>query len=69
MVRCCDYYQNGSGYEFSVCYGIGAIIREDLINAERDLFYAQQPYNMNELNFLWQDFSYLVDNFCEARQQ
>lgn len=26
-VRCCDYYQAGSGYQFSDCSGIGAIVR------------------------------------------
>jgi len=39
MINCCDYYQRGSGYEFSVCDGIGAFIRWDLVNGTRDQFY------------------------------
>lgn len=40
MIQCCDYFTSGIGYEFSVCDGIGAIIRGDLIGGERDAFYG-----------------------------
>jgi hypothetical protein len=36
MVECCDNFMKGSGYEFSVCGDIGAIIRKDMVGAERD---------------------------------
>ena len=40
MIQCCDYFTKGSGYEFSVCDGIGAIIRKDMIGGDRDAFWA-----------------------------
>ena len=30
-IECCDYYEKGAGYEFSLCDGVGAIIRPELI--------------------------------------
>lgn len=42
MVICCDYYEKGAGYEFTVCSGdIGAIIIPDRISGTRDLFWAK----------------------------
>jgi hypothetical protein len=42
-VDCWDYYQSGSGYEFSVCDGFGAIVRPEKIGGERDQAFLAQP--------------------------
>jgi len=42
QVYCCDYYQVGSGYEFSVCGGV-AFIRTELVGGETDRMYENQP--------------------------
>jgi len=69
MINCCDFYQKGSGYEFSVCDGVGALIRPELVGAERDTFYLNQqvtPADMS-LGLLWQDFTGVINNYCDAR--
>ena len=53
MIECCDYYQQGSGYEFSVCDGMGAIVRTDLVGGERDTFYASQAIDIMEYSWVW----------------
>lgn len=69
MISCCDYFQNGTGYEFSICEGLGALIRPELTGGDRDNYYGNQTYTSPSANFVWTDFGYLIDNFCTARQQ
>lgn len=62
-----NYYEKGAGYEFSVCEGVGAIIRTSLVGGDRDLAWAaQQPDSF--LAPVWTDLSNLVNNYCDARQ-
>lgn len=42
MVSCKDYYQKGSGYEFSVCDTFGAIMRPEMFGGQKDLFYLNE---------------------------
>jgi hypothetical protein len=66
QIKCCDYYEQGAGYEFSICDGIGAIIRPDLIGGARDMFYAaQSPVDL--LAPVWTDLNNLIINYCDAR--
>ena len=68
QVNCCDYYERGAGYEFSVCDGnIGAVIRQSLIGGERDAFWASQSPD-SFLGPVWTDLSNLVNNYCDQRQ-
>jgi hypothetical protein len=34
----------GSGYEFSICDGIGALVRKELVGAEKDQLYLSQSF-------------------------
>jgi len=43
----------GSGYEFSICDGIGALIRGELVGADRDQFYLNQSFVSAELSWVW----------------
>jgi len=36
MINCCDYFMKGSGYEFSVCDGVGALIRKEVLGTDRE---------------------------------
>lgn len=66
QVQCCDYFERGAGYEFSICDGVGAIIRPELIGGSRDVFWAtQQPDDI--LAPVWTDLSNLVNNYCDQR--
>jgi hypothetical protein len=65
-VHCCDYFEKGAGYEFSVCDGIGAIIRADLIGGARDVAWAKMQVN-NDLSPIWTDLGNLLNNYCESR--
>jgi hypothetical protein len=65
-VHCCDYFEKGAGYEFSVCDGIGAIIRADLIGGVNDVLYAKMQVN-NDLSPIWTDLGNLLNNYCESR--
>lgn len=53
MINCCDYYQTGSGYEFSVCDSMGAFVRQDLIGGEKDSFYAAQTILSQDFSWVW----------------
>jgi hypothetical protein len=65
-VNCCDYFEAGAGYEFSVCDGVGAIIRADLIGGDRDIFWAtQSPADL--LAPVWTDLNNLINNYCDQR--
>jgi hypothetical protein len=64
-IYCCDYYENGAGYEFSVCDGLGAIIRSELIGGQKDLQYALMAPDMIDITPVWNDLSVLVDNYCD----
>jgi hypothetical protein len=65
-IHCCDYFEKGAGYEFSVCDGIGAIIRADLIGGARDVAWAKMQVN-NDLSPIWTDLGNLLNNYCESR--
>lgn len=64
MVKCCDFFQSGSGYEFTECEDLGAFIRTEMIGSQLDIFYAQQPLTAIAFNNVWQDFNNLLDNIC-----
>jgi len=66
-INCCNYFEKGAGYEFSVCDGIGAIIRADLIGGARDLAWAQMSDENTQLSAIFKDLSSLVDNYCDTR--
>jgi hypothetical protein len=66
-IRCCDYYEKGAGYEFSVCDGIGAIIRADLIGGANDTSFAMMPVEVLNVSPIWTDLSNLINNYCDAR--
>jgi hypothetical protein len=53
MINCCDYFQKGAGYEFSVCDGLGAIVRQEMVGGDRDTFYAAQPMDSMEFSWVW----------------
>ena len=40
LISCCDYFEKGAGYEFSVCDGLGAIIRAEMIGSQKDMEWA-----------------------------
>jgi len=67
QTNCCNYFEAGAGYEFSVCDGIGAIIRADLIGGARDLAWANMSDENSQLSSIYQDLSSLVDNYCDTR--
>jgi hypothetical protein len=67
MVNCCDYYEAGAGYEFSVCgNGIGAVIIPSLIGGARDVYWASQP-EQTFLSPIFTDLGNLIDNYCDSR--
>lgn len=67
QTECCDYFEKGAGYEFSVCEGIGAIIRADLIGGAMDIAWASGTEGISELSPILKDLSSLVDNYCDTR--
>jgi hypothetical protein len=66
QVNCCDFYERGAGYEFSVCDGIGAVVIPSKIGGVRDIYWAgQQPETF--LGPVWTDLGNLVNNYCDNR--
>ena len=68
-IYCCDFYEKGAGYEFSVCDGLGAIIRSELIGSQKDKQWALMTPDMIDITPVWNDLSVLVDNYCDKRTQ
>jgi hypothetical protein len=64
MIQCCDNYEAGSGYEFSTCEGVGALIRPELIGGARDIYWATQP-PVDLLAPVWADLGHLLNNYCD----
>lgn len=69
MVRCCDYFYRGSGYEFSVCDGIGAIVRQELVGGEKDLMYTNMALGQSGPAWLWADLSGVANKYCQVKNQ
>lgn len=67
MINCCDFYEKGAGYEFSVCDGIGATIRTELIGGAQDMAYAKMAEDTYDLAPAWNELTTLVDNYCEQK--
>jgi len=65
-IQCCDYYEKGAGYEFSMCGDIGVIIRPELIGGAEDIAYASMAPDL-VLSPLWTDLGNLINNYCDAR--
>jgi hypothetical protein len=67
MINCCDYFEKGAGYEFSVCDGIGAIIRPELIGGPQDISWASMSASSLDLSSVWTDLNSMIDNYCDSR--
>jgi len=52
-IDCCDYFEKGAGYEFTICDGIGAIIRAELIGGANDLAWANISVENSQLSSIF----------------
>ena len=67
MVQCCDFFEKGAGYEFTVCDGQGAFIRTDLVGSAKDQEWANMPQDVIDLTPAWTELTVLVDNYCTQK--
>jgi hypothetical protein len=62
-LQCCDFYENGTGYQFTICdQNIGVYILGDRKGSEVDLRYLNVPMNMVGFNDIpWSELEAVID--------
>lgn len=66
LLQCCDFFENGQGYQFTLCdKGVGVYIINDRKGSQNDLMYLNMAsVDSGFNNVSWNELYSLVDSYC-----